>query len=398
MQEKLRNYFLNYLDKQSLFANKNILTSNYIPPEIQYRDEQIDRIAGILAPSLKCEQPSNLFVYGTTGTGKSVVIKYIFKEMMKMNNVNIKPIYINCKLRRVSDTEYRMLATILKELNFPVPDTGLPTEALYTKLYELIDKKEQILLIALDELDALVNKIGDGILYNLTRINTELQRSKIAIIGISNNISFTENLDPRVKSSLSEEEIIFPPYNADELKNILSDRAEKSLKEGSCMEGVIGRCAAIAAQEQGDARRALDLLRVSAELAERNNDEKITEKHIELAERKIELDRVVEISKTQPKHSQLVFYSILKLFEKGTDQILTGNIYEIYSNLCKRNGYRMLTQRRISDLISELDMLGLIFTKVISKGRYGRTREVRLTIAKKPFDVLKNYFSNIYEL
>lgn len=398
MQEKLRTFFLNYADKQSLFANKHILTSNYIPQEIQYRDEQISKIAGILAPSLKLEQPSNLFVYGTTGTGKSIVIKYIFNELLNINEARIKPIYINCKLKRVSDTEYRMLATILKKIDFPVPDTGLPTHTLYEKLIEIIDKKEQIILLALDELDALVDKIGDEILYNLTRINTDLKNSKIVIIGISNNISFTENLDPRVKSSLSEEEIIFPPYNAIELKNILSDRAGKSLREGVYSEGVISRCAAIAAQEQGDARRALDLLRVAAELAERNNEMKITEKHIELAEHKIELDRIVELSKTQPKHSQLVFYSILKLFEKGRDQILTGEIYEIYSSLCKRNGYRLLTQRRISDLISELDMLGLIYTKVISKGRYGRTRDIRLTIAKKPFDILKNYFSNIYEL
>ncbi|MCK4429302.1 MAG: cell division control protein Cdc6, partial [Candidatus Aenigmarchaeota archaeon] len=306
--------------------------------------------------------------------------------------------YINCKLKRVSDTEYRMLATILKNMGFPVPDTGLPTHTLYDKLIELVDKKEQIILLALDELDALVDKIGDEILYNLTRINTDLKNSKIVIIGISNNISFTENLDPRVKSSLSEEEIIFPPYNAVELKNILSDRADKALREGVFSEGIISRCAAIAAQEQGDARRALDLLRVSAELAERENDTLLTEKHIELAENKIELDRVVELSKTQPKHSQLVFYSVLKLFEKGADQILTGDIYEIYSNLCKRNGYRLLTQRRISDLISELDMLGLIYTKVISKGRYGRTRNIRLTIAKRPFDVLKNYFSKLYEV
>lgn len=397
MQEKLRNYFSEYMDKQSFFTDKHILTHNYIPPEIYHRDEQISKIAKILAPSLKLEQPSNLFVYGTTGTGKSVVIKYVFKELLVANNTNIKSIYINCKLRRVSDTEYRMLATILRELNFPVPDTGLPTEALYTKLFELLDKRHQIILLALDELDALVTKIGDEILYNLTRINTELQNSKISIIGISNNLSFTENLDPRVKSSLSEEEIIFPPYNALELKNILLDRANKALKEGICSEGVISKCAAIAAQEQGDARRALDLLRVAAELAERNNDLEITQKHVETAEQKLELDRIVELSKTQPKHSQMVFYSILKLFEKGGEQILTGDIYEIYSSLCKRNGFRMLTNRRISDLISELDMLGLISTKVISKGRYGRTREVRLAIAKKPFDILKTFFSDLYE-
>ncbi|MCD6274901.1 MAG: orc1/cdc6 family replication initiation protein [Candidatus Aenigmarchaeota archaeon] len=398
MQEKLRTYFLEYVDKKSFFVNKNILTHSYIPNEILHRDEQISNIAKILAPALKLEQPSNIFIYGTTGTGKSVVVNYIFKELSAINNKNLKTIYINCKLRKTSDTEYRMLAYILKELNFPVPETGLPTETLYNKLFDLINERKQILLLALDELDALIKKIGDELLYNLTRINAELTKSKITLIGISNDISFTENLDPRVKSSLSEEEIIFPPYNAIQLKDILEERAKKALKPNVFSEGVISKCAALAAQEQGDARRALDLLRVAAEIAERNEDPKITEQHVTLAEQKLELDRVVELAKLQPRHSQLVLYSIFKLFEKGADQILTGDIYDIYISLCKRNGYRFLTQRRVSDLISELDMLGLISAKVVSKGRYGRTREIKLAIAKKPFDLLKSYFSNLFEI
>lgn len=398
MQEKLRSYFSQYMDKSSIFINKRYLSHNYIPSEILHRDEQISYIAKVLAPSLKLQQPSNLFIYGTTGTGKSLVIKYIFNELTSTNNHNLRTIYINCKLRKISDTEYRMLSYILRELNFPVPETGLPTESLYNKLFELIDSKEQIVLLALDELDALVYKIGDGLLYNLTRINSELKNSKISLVGISNDISFTDYLDPRVKSSLSEEEVIFPPYNALQLKDILLRRAKQALKEGSYSEAVINKCAAIAAQEQGDARRALDLLRISAEIVERNEENKITEKHVTQAEQKLELDRVVELAKTQPRHSQLLLYSILKLFSKGKEQILTGDVYEVYTNLCKRNGYRILTQRRISDLISEYDMLGLISTKVVSKGRYGRTREIKLAIAKKPFDILKKYFSERYEV
>jgi len=398
MQEKLRNYFSQYMNRDSIFKNKKYLTHNYIPPEILHRDDQISYIAKILAPALKVQQPSNLFVYGTTGTGKSLVIKYIFNELMLTNNEGLNTIYVNCKLRKTSDTEYRMLSYILKELNFPVPETGLPTESLYNKLFELIDSKEQILLLALDELDAMINKIGDSLLYNLTRINSDLKNSKISLIGISNDISFTEYLDPRVKSSLSEEEVIFPPYNALQLKDILFERAKKSLRPGSYSEAVISKCAAIAAQEQGDARRALDLLRVSAEIAEREEEEKITEKHVTSAEQKLELDRVVELAKTQPRHSQLTIYSILKLFAKDQEKILTGDVYEVYVNLCRRNGYRILTQRRISDLISELDMLGLISTKVVSKGRYGRTREIKLAIAKKPYDILKKYFADMYEL
>ena len=194
------------------------------------------------------------------------------------------------------------------------------------------------------------------------------------------------------------EEVIFPPYNALQLKDIIMTRAKQALKEGSYTEAVVGRCAALAAQEQGDARRALDLFRVAAEIAERNDEVIVTEKHLSLAEQKLELDRVVELAKTQPRHSQLILYSILKLFEKGQENILTGDVYEVYMGQCKRNAYRVLTQRRISDLISELDMLGLVSTRVVSKGRYGRTREIRVAIAKRPFDLLMSYFAGIFEV
>jgi cell division control protein 6 len=398
MQEKLRNFFSEYMAKESIFIDKKLLTHNYIPEQILHRDEQITTIAHILAPSLRMEPPSNIFVFGTTGTGKSVAIKFIFNELRLSNPTRLEAIYINCKLRTVSDTEYRLLSYILRELGYKVPDTGLPTEILYNKLFEIIDAKEQIVLLALDELDALVNKIGDGVLYNLTRANTELKHAKIAIVGISNNLSFTDNIDPRVKSSLSVEEVIFPPYNALQLKDIIMTRAKQALKEGSYTEAVVGRCAALAAQEQGDARRALDLFRVAAEIAERNDEVIVTEKHLSLAEQKLELDRVVELAKTQPRHSQLILYSILKLFEKGQENILTGDVYEVYMGQCKRNAYRVLTQRRISDLISELDMLGLVSTRVVSKGRYGRTREIRVAIAKRPFDLLMSYFAGIFEV
>jgi len=113
-------------------------------------------------------------------------------------------------------------------------------------------------------------------LYNLTRLNSELSQSQISIVGISNNLTFLDELDPRVRSSLSEEEIVFPPYNAVQLQEILRKRAKEVFREGVIRdEDVITKCAAFAAREHGDARRALDLLRVSGELAERENSPKV---------------------------------------------------------------------------------------------------------------------------
>jgi cell division control protein 6 len=184
-------------------------------------------------------------------------------------------------------------------------------------------------------------------------------------------------LDARVKSSLAEEEILFPPYNAIQLQKILKQRSKISFKKEILEEGLIEKCAAYAAREHGDARRALELLRVAGELAEREDANKVTIKHLDIAEEKIDRDRMLEAIKINPKQFQLTLHAILDLKQKNNGKgIFTGEVYEIYKNTSKKCGLRPLTQRRVSDIIAELDMLGIVQTKVISKGRYGRTREI----------------------
>jgi cell division control protein 6 len=214
----------------------------------------------------------------------------------------------------------------------------------------------------------------------------------VSIVGISNDLKFTEFLDPRVKSSLGEENMIFPPYDAGELQDILNQRVEIALKPGSIEEDVVPLCSALAAQEHGDARRALDLLRISAEIAERSKAPRITKNHVRQAQNKIEIDRVTEVVRTLPTQSKLLLLAIL-LQEKhnkktgSTGTVTTGEVYEVYKDLCKKTRMDSLTQRRVTDLISELDMLGIITARVISKGRYGRTRDIKMSSS---FDDIMN--------
>jgi len=182
---------------------------------------------------------------------------------------------------------------------------------------------------------------------------------------------------------LSEEEIIFPPYNALQLQDILQQRAKKAFKPNILEQGVIAKCAAYAAREHGDARRALDLLRVAGEITDRNNLQKLTLDQIDEAEKRIERDRILEIASSQPKQFQATFYSIIELSENTKKSVFAGDVYEYYKKICINAGLRPLTQRRLSDIVSELDMLGVIHAKVLSKGRGGRTREIKLNIPKQ---------------
>jgi archaeal cell division control protein 6 len=381
-------------DKNLIFKDKLLLQSNYKPEEIPHRDAQIKQIASILAPVLRGEKTSNLFLYGKTGTGKTLSVQFVKEELLKRvkkdGKFSLRIEYLNCKLKKISDTEYRILAEMIKKLGGVVPSTGLPTGDVYSKFVDLIDSKKQLIVLILDEIDQTTKKISSDFLYNLTRLNAELSQTKVCIVGISNNLTFLDELDPRVRSSLSEEEIVFPPYDALQLKDILNKRSEEAFKEGVVEEGVVAKCAAFAAREHGDARRALDLLRIAGELAERDSSKKILLKHIDEANNKIERDKILDVIQTEPKQFQYVLHSIISLSEKNKgDPIFTGDVYNYYQEVSINNKSEVLTQRRVSDIIQEFDMLGIINVRVISKGRGGRTREIKLAISKNILDKAK---------
>lgn len=383
MMEKIDKIFDSFVG-YSLFKNKVILQSNFTPETVPHREKEIEDVASILAPTLRGERVSNLFIYGNTGTGKTLSVQYVCNRILKksrdLGKGKLRVVNINCKMKKVSDTEYRIVAELIKELGGSVPATGLPTDEVYSRFVDLIDKDKQLVLIILDEIDEAVNKISDRFLYTLTRLNSDLKNAQINLIGISNSLTFMENLDPRVRSSLAEEEIIFSPYNALQLKDILKERAKDAFQDGVLGDGVIEKCAAFAAREHGDARRALDLLRVAGEIAERGNNKKINLSDIDTANEKIEKDKILAVVESQPKQHQLVLSAIIFLDGK-IDNIFTGDVFNKYQEVCEKTKNEILTQRRVGDILAEFDMLGIINARVISKGRQGRTREIKLMLS-----------------
>jgi archaeal cell division control protein 6 len=378
------NVFKQYLTGKQIFRNnREILRPSYIPEDLPHRQGQINQLAQIMVTALKGERPSNVLIFGKTGTGKTAVVKYLGNEIKKADSELNRVIflYMNCE---VVDTQYGVLQNIgnqfIQDFEDRIPFTGWSTERVYNILREKVDEQSRVIIIVLDEIDKLVYKSGDDVLYHLSKINDDLKNARVSVIGISNDLKFTEFLDPRVKSRLGEEKLVFPPYNAEQLQDILHQRAALTFDAGILEGAVIPLCSALAAQEHGDARRALDLLRIAAEIAERNNDDHITEAHVYKAKNKIELDCVTEAVKTLPTQSKLVLLGILLNEEKNNGRLTTGDVYETYRDLCKIVGVACLTQRRVTDLISELDMLGVIHARVKSFGRGGRTKEIEAAV------------------
>jgi len=273
-----------------------------------------------------------------------------------------------------------MLAALGKSLGVDVPFTGLATTEVLSRFRDTLASQRLLFVAALDELDSLIKIYGDALLYQLTRINETIGHGRICVIGISNDLRFKERLDPRVLSSLSEEEIVFKPYTAPEILDILADRVRIAFVRGVLDRSALTLCAAETAGEHGDARRALDLLRVAGEVAEREGSNKILDVHIRKAQAKMEEDRVSTVLCSMPLHSKFVLFGAYILDRAGIHGSITGDIYEVYEDLCRRSGVEPLTQRRVSSLINELDVLGLLNTRLVNLGRYGRTKRIRLGV------------------
>lgn len=388
------NIFTQYIQKRNVIVkNKKILQSSYIPNSLPHRNDKINEIVEIIAPSLNKDKPSNILIIGKTGTGKTAVVNYIGKELKKADSKqeNCAFIYINCE---VVDNPYGMLYNISNQIitdsTKKIPFTGWSIDKVFSELTTYIDKEDKIFIIVLDEIDRSFQKNGDDIFYYLTTINEILEKSRVSIIGITNNAKFTEFLSPKIKSRLGEEKVIFPPYTVDQLQDILYERAKEAFDDGILDEDVIPYCAALSAQEMGDARRALDLLRMSADIAERNGDMKITAAHVKSAKNKIELDAVSEVIKTLTVQSKTVLISVIKNTEDGMNTMTTGDVYTTYKFICEVIGQSVLSQRRVAGLISELDMLGIVHARIKSFGRAGRTKEIELNTPKEIISMIKS--------
>jgi cell division control protein 6 len=393
----LDDVFENFVNGVKLFKDREVLRHDYLPEKLPHREDLIRLLGATIAPVLRDSRCSNIFIYGKTGTGKTAVTKYVLSHLeskAKEYGAQVKFCYINC---RMTGTEYRVFAALSQSVGLTIPFTGLSVGEVFDRFRAGLEQSKIIFIIVLDEVDALIKEHGDAFMYELTRINETLTKSKVALIGISNDLRLKEFLDPRVFSSLSEEELVFRPYDAGELRNILLDRSKLSFQDGVLSDSALSICSALAAAEHGDARRALDLLRVAGEVAERLGAKTITEEHVRQAEKHIEHNRVIEALNNLTLHSKLVLLSVYHL---NRSSATTGEIYDIYNELCGEMGAGLLTQRRLGTLVNELDSMGLVNAKVVSMGRYGRTKKIRLEISRSLIrDVLSsdNRFGRLIE-
>lgn len=367
------NIFDNLEGQKSIFKDKKPLDHRFLPDNLPHRKEQITEIARYWIEALNNVTPSDVTIYGKTGTGKTAAAKFA-KEQLKEAAKN-KDVFIRVEYIRCTDytTEYQVIAHLCQKLGRDVPQRGWTKGEIVNTFRDIFKRnsfgKKLILIVILDEIDILLEKDGDGILYTLTRTEN------VSILSISNYIDFKKFIKPRVMSSLRDKEIVFPPYGADQIADILDERASLSFNDNVIGDDVIPLCSAMAAKEEGDARYALDLLRTAGEIADEKESDIIQGEYVIIAKDKIEHNKVTDIILTLPTQQQRVLEALLKLTQ-SKEEITSGKLYDTYKEVSKGDS---VTYRRIFDFINELEMLGIISTNTISRGRgKGRTNIISL--------------------
>ncbi|MFC6723854.1 Cdc6/Cdc18 family protein [Halobium palmae] len=361
--------------EDAIFSNEELLDVQHIPSpdRIVGRDEHISKVANVLNPVLFGSPPTNLVIYGKTGTGKSLIARHVVDRLTDeaaTEGITVRSARIDCGRRSTETEAVKTLARYFNTENtgVSVPKTGVSTGDYYDRLWSILESECDIAIVVLDEIDKLRS---DEILRNLSRAGEDenVTDTYIGIIGVSNKIDYPDTLSERVKSSFRYDDLVFTPYDATELENILQKR-EDAYVEGVLTDDVIPLCAALSAQEHGDARKAIDIFRHAGRIARDERSKEVSEKHVRAGKKRAEMNRFEELIRGTPTQGKATLLAISLMTQRTDDDThSTRSVYQAYERIANEIGLDCLSERRVGELLDELDFLNVIRTRRTSRGR-----------------------------
>lgn len=364
-----------YLDDEKLPEGERVAVLREIFHR-NIRSRQIECLARHISPLLGGIQPQNLLVYGPSGTGKSVTCLHFLStlsEICEQQGTPFNYFYVDLTTPKTCFGALNELAISLDGSTRRYRK-GIALDHMLEMVIASLNRFSGYVCVVVDEVDN-VTADGDVFYTFLAKTLPKKVLPKIFYLFLTNRLEWEKNVDPRVFSVLKKMDMIFEPYDAVDLVAILNLRVEKALDAARVDAGAIRKIAAYASRETGDARKAVELLVKAVKVAESSTG-CVGENEVDLADRMLEVDKTEQMIgalAVQQRVALQACYAGLK-GERGSAS--TGHAYRAYTDLCARQGCRSLTQRRFSDMVSFLDLYGLVNARVISKGRYGKTREL----------------------
>ncbi len=346
--QSIEDMLLEFDEQDGLIRDRSLLDPNHIVEEdrIVGRDEQLKNVTKMLRVALGNNRPPNLFLYGPSGTGKSLITKAVCNNISRIcqsRDIRFGTIEVNCQgLDTLGVAVYELVCCAAEEagVEVTVPKHGVATKEKWDELFRIVNDNFDSVVFVLDELDMLVGRRDkqdpafSRLLYQLSRAgaNDELT-AHVSVVAISNDTKMMESVGSRALSSFTPEDVHFDDYDANQLQSILRLRRD-AFHENALAKDVIPLASAFAAQTHGDARKAIDLMRVAGELAERENAETVREKHVREAQDKVEKNRVLEVVRGISTQKKLCLYATAAVAAEsdgGTARSTTG--YRVYQFL-----------------------------------------------------------------
>ena len=364
--------------EKKVFVKKSALDTSNQPEKIVSRVNEVEKIVRYISDYEQQQTVPLVSIYGRSGTGKSTLVRYVCNYFPE-----IKLCFVNL---RKAKTVFGTINLILNELDQPslasAQGMNLGMEKIRESILTITTlEKKKLFVLALDEFDVIFyDKRGNpsDFVYKLVEMQAELKsKGCLAMIfTISNNVLSDYDLDDRIRSRIGNSEIFFKPYTKEETLKILQQRSEEAFGK-KIDKKVLEECAKISFLEHGDARRAVDLLRVSAEIAAKEKKDLLV-KHVKDASKQIQKDRVEEVISSLSHHSKLICLVLAsKTFGLDKMQHSTMSIFEKYKEYVQSEP---VSYRRFSELLKDLENTGLIISDTRSNGQKGYRSEFQLVV------------------
>ena len=314
------------LSDQTLFKNEDVFSPGHIPEEVLYRDMNIKELVLSVKPAFRGGKTQNCLITGPPATGKTTCSRIVSKEVGLWNKACVS--YINCQ---IYDTPFKVFSEIHKSIfKFSPPETGVPLNAVYDKIFSHISKEKKTLLVILDETDRLFFGHANDVFYKILRAYETHPDARTCLwaISIKDNM---HRLDDKVRSVFIPNIVKFNKYNFAEMKAILRSRCDEGLYKGVVQEDVLD----MICENSADLRQAIETLRQAVVRAESHAQKKVSIIH---------LKTTAPLSIMSQDESSIT--SLIK--SKPLD---SGNLFSKMRGISYSKFYRILKKMESSEII-----------------------------------------------